>query len=123
CHVTVDRCDQRQFPLQALELPCPQTAENDKQDGTGDGETRVGPKGHDSRPSPALCLYCSTSSADLESRKNIPVRRQISGSHKTTCTQSGGWNVNSTHSARPQTMAPTIRIPNTIGPSPASNMA
>jgi sugar/nucleoside kinase (ribokinase family) len=33
----------------------------------------------------------------------------------------GGDQVNSTHSAKAQTMAPTIIMPNTMGPSPASN--
>ena len=37
--------------------------------------------------------------------------------------QVGGDQVNSTHSARPATMAPTIRMPNTAGPSPGSKMA
>src|SRR6185503_4275201 len=78
---------------------------------------------HVSRPSPALCLYCSTSSADLDRRRKIAVRRQISGSHSRAWTQSGGWKVNSTHSADPQTRAPTMSMPNTMGPSPASNIA
>ena len=53
----------------------------------------------------------------------MPVNKQINGNHSAACTQNGGIQVNSTHKARPQTMAPTIRMPNTIGPSPASNMA
>ena len=71
-------------------------------------------------PSSALCLYCSTIIPALSGRRNPSDRITTAGPQITACTQYGGWNQTSVRSAPPATIAPTMRMTNTAGPSPAS---
>ena len=88
-HFAVHARDQVELPLQPLQLPDAQPDQEDRKDQGRDGEAWIGAKPHgpEIRPSPALCLYCSTSSVDLDSRRKPRHRITISGPHSTACTQ------------------------------------
>ena len=137
----LDPRDQRLFPGEPLQLPDAESDKDDEGDRGGDGgsdqlapaagvravsagrplvRSRASSRPFDPRLFRPVLVLLGDHQALQRPEKADGEDRARAGPRGDMCTQNGGPNENSTYSARPTTMKPTIMMMKTAGPSPES---